>query len=262
MNALTPQKPQAPNPYESYGSTSRARRLIGTPLKFNKGEFLTGPKDDPRIVPLGTRLIAIPQSFGCCWQRFVGAKPAFGPGGLISEGFVLPPRHTLGDLEEALWTPDEITGEPRDPWCATHFACLAPSNMTPVYTFISSSYGGVEALKDLSAEYGKRLKLGGGGYPLVELAVDAYNHKNPRFGRIRKPRFLPVIEWVASARFDAAYEAARDGAGGGAAAPEPERLGPPTAGARRLDPPSYINDAPPIEENAYGGGVIDDDIPF
>jgi hypothetical protein len=257
MNALTP---QTPNPYESYGTTSRARRLIGTPMKFNKGEFLSGPKDDPRVVPIGTKLVAIPQSFGCCWQRFVGSKPAFGPGGLVSEGFVLPPRHTLGDLEEALWTPDEITGEPRDPWNATHFACFAPSSLTPIYTFISSSYGGIEALKDVSAEYGKRLKLGGGGYPIIELAVDAYNHKNPRFGRIKKPRFLPVVDWVASARFDAAYQAARDGAGGGAAAPEPESLEPPT-GARRLDPPSYDEPPPPIE--SYDGPVvIDDDIPF
>lgn len=258
MNALTPHGPQAPNPYESYGSTSRARRLIGTPMKFNKGEYLTGPKDDQRIVPLGTKLVAIPQSFGCCWQRFVGAKPAFGPGGLISEGFVLPPRHTLGDLEEALWAPDEITGEPRDPWCATHFACLAPSSLTPVYTFISSSYGGIEALKDLSAGYGKRLKLGG-GYPLIELAVDAYNHKNPRFGRIRKPRFLPVVEWVAAARFDATYEAARDGAGGAAAAPDHD----PEWAAGEQRPRLVRNEALPPPPESYGGPAeIDDDIPF
>jgi hypothetical protein len=259
MNALTPHGPQAPNPYESYGSTSRARRLIGTPMKFNKGEYLTGPKDDQRIVPLGTKLVAIPQSFGCCWQRFVGAKPAFGPGGLISEGFVLPPRHTLGDLEEALWAPDEITGEPRDPWCATHFACLAPSSLTPVYTFISSSYGGIEALKDLSAEYGKRLRLGASGYPLIELAVDAYNHKNPRFGRIRKPRFLPVVEWVAAARFDATYEAARDGAGGAAAAPDHD----PEWAAGEQRPRLVRNEALPPPPESYGGPAeIDDDIPF
>jgi hypothetical protein len=249
------------NPFAEYGA-SQARRPIGLPLKFIKGEYLAGLKDAQHEVPIGTELVAIMPSLGCCWRKWTGSKPINGPGGLVVNGFRLPLRHTLGDLDETLWEIDPITGKPRDPWTEVHWLCFAAPEFKPLYTFESSSAGGIEALQDLAHEYDKRVKLGGDGYPMIAVSVDAYQHSNPRIGRVKKPRLLPVIEYVAASAFDSAFVAA-SGRSGDRNDSDQHLEASRTAA---LPPAMSRDQLPPIDSNDYGipeiGDQIDDDIPF
>jgi hypothetical protein len=84
--------------------------------------------------------------------------------------------------------------------------------------------------------------------------VGSYAHRDRTIGRVKHP-ILRVVEFVDAAPFDAKLAVVA-----GRAVRGPEE--PPT-GARRLDPPSTYNEAPPIENDPDAGRCeIDDDIPF
>src|SRR5262249_37064655 len=83
---------------------------LGRILKFNKGKYFVG--DDE--VKLGREFIAHTAQWTRGWVKFVDNIPTEKHIGRAVDGFKVPERDTLGDLDKTGWEKDSA-GHPRDP---------------------------------------------------------------------------------------------------------------------------------------------------
>lgn len=185
------------NYFEQYGASMTVSNIIGTLLKFNKGDWLSG--QDEEEVAVGTRLTAMVDTLQVGWLKWEDGKPSQQLMGLVAEGFQPPRRKELGDTDEGEWDVDETTGKPRDPWQFSNYLLLRPPGLKKVddedmLTFATSSRGGLNAIGDICKTYGKEMRQRPDMFPIIELGVDAYNHSNRQFGRIKIP-VMKIIDW-------------------------------------------------------------------
>ena len=61
-----------------------------------------------------------------------------------------------------------------------------------LYTFTTSSRGGLGAIADLSRRYGRHRRKHDDVFPLIALDVDSYQHNNKAYGRIKVPQLTPM----------------------------------------------------------------------
>jgi hypothetical protein len=192
-----------PNAFEAYGQSVSGNRIVGDLLKFSKGEYLAGQNGDE--VDMGTRVIAIMQSFCVGWVKWQDGKPVDYRMGPLAEGFVPPRRDTLGDDDEDLWEVDD-KGKSRDPWQLSNYVVLLEQGGDKLYTFTTSSKGGMGALGKVAGAYGKNIRMKPDDYPVLSLSKDKYKHPNKEYGWIHVPKF-DVVAWVNRAEADAALSA-------------------------------------------------------
>jgi hypothetical protein len=231
------------DPFANY-RRDRPRVLIGQRIKFVKGRYLT---KDNTVVPAGTRLVAIMRLLTIGWQKWVLSTCVDSDVGLYAEGFRLRPR-PLDDRDETLW--EVVNGKLRDPWQRVKALPVCDPASEALYTFVTSSAGGIGAIDDLFEAYGKRhanLK-----HALIELGVSEYWHKDRTIGQVLVPVFKLVGLVDDGRRYDALLDAASN-----AVRPAIEAQGPP---APRLTVTGGLQTPPAAVEGGYDG--IDDDIPF
>lgn len=213
------------NPFLSYGRATSQSTIVGELLKFSKGEWTAGKNDTE--VPEGTEMVAIMDQLLTGWIKWVDGKPAEQEMGLVAEGYRPPRRSDLGDMDKDSWEVDQH-GVPKDPWQLTNYLVMKDTASGEVYTFTTSSRGGISAVGKLSEAYGKNMRAKPDLFPVVALQVDSYKHSNKSYGKIFVP-MLPVVGWLDKA---AALEGIEDGAadaepvaavkkGGGKAKPAP-----------------------------------------
>jgi hypothetical protein len=183
------------NFFELYGDSIGATTLVGETLKFNKGKYLVGRSE--KELPDGTRLVADFNLFRAGYVRWQNQRPTKTHMGLIVEGFNPGPRKPLGDNDETLW--EKFTdGQPKDPWqFSNELVMFNPKDPDELYTFVTSSKGGLGAVRALSAEYGLHIRHAADELPLVELTVGSYTHKNKSYGKIKVP-VLALVGWVSA----------------------------------------------------------------
>lgn len=185
------------NYFASYGEEATARgNIIGSLLKFNKGDWLLGQDEDE--INIGTKFVAIMDRLDIGWQKWEDGKPAGTRMGKVVEGFQPPRRKDLGDSDETEWEVDD-QGNPRDPWQFSNNLILRRLGTTgetddDLVTFITSSRGGIGAIGEVCKIYGKEMRSQPDRWPIIELGVDSYNHSNKTFGRIKVP-VLKVVGW-------------------------------------------------------------------
>ena len=187
------------NFFEKYGQAAANRSHVGDLLKFTRyGEFRFGKYDEE--APLGTVLAAYMTTFCTGWTLWQSNHPVEEIMGPVGEGFVPPPRSTLGHLDKTQWEAFD-DGREKDPWAFTNKIVLVDLRKTePVfYTFSTSSKGGIGALGALSLQYGEHLRQKPDESPLIELGRDSYTHSNRSYGEIRVPVFKPV-GWTPTAK--------------------------------------------------------------
>jgi hypothetical protein len=181
------------NPWLEYGAAVGASDIVGDLLKFSKGDFLAG-QDNREIAP-GTRLIANMDSLEVGWIRWEDNRPADRQMGRCAEGFKPPKRNELGDNDKSLWALDD-SGSPRDPWqFSNHLVLADPEDDGQIYTFATSSKGGLTAIGALCSTYGQAMRQHPDEWPIVELDVGSYAHSNKSYGRIKFPIF-EVVGWA------------------------------------------------------------------
>lgn len=216
------------NYFEDYGNTATQTALVGALLKFSKGDWLKGKDEDP--VDEGSRFTAIMDRLEIGWIKWEDSKPAAYNMGKLVEGFKPPRRKDLGDENEDDWDVDEQTGKPRDPWQFSNHLILREVGTTgedddDLYTFATSSRGGINAIGDLCKNFGKIFRMKPDEWPIVEIGVDKYKHSNKAFGVIKVPTFT-IVGWEPKSP---PAKVARLPARGKPAAPPP----PPAAAGRR-----------------------------
>lgn len=191
------------NYFESYGSQVSQKAIVGQLLKFNKGDWLVGEANEE--VEIGTRFVCNMDQLMVGWLKWVDNKPDQQIMGLVVEGYQPPRRHTLGDDDKTQW---EIgtDGKERDPWQFSNYLIMKtpgePGIDEELYTFATSSRGGLNAIGDLCKTYGKAMRTRPDEYPIIEIGVGKYNHPNKEYGIIKFPT-LTVVDWEAKDVFAA-----------------------------------------------------------
>lgn len=183
------------NVFEQYGSQMSQSNITGQLLKFSKGDWLFGQDDEE--MKAGTKLVANIPELMVGWIKWVDNKPVEQLMGRLADGFQPKRRSELGDNDDTTWEVD-AQGKPRDPWQFTNYLLMKRPGKKAVddelFTFTTSSRGGLGALGALCKTYGQEMRTKPDELPIVELDVNSYNHPNKDFGRIKVPVFN-VVGW-------------------------------------------------------------------
>jgi hypothetical protein len=180
--------------FEHYGNEATARNITGTLLRFSKGDYLAGTEGED--IPVGTRFIAAMDSLSVGWLRWWDNAPdPQGQMGLVIDGFQPERRSALPDQDKSQWQLDS-EGVPRDPWQFTNYLILRRVDDGEIFTFATSSKGGLNAIGELAKEYGKKMRQRPNDWPVVKVDVGSYLHRDRTLGRIKFPIF-EIVDWVA-----------------------------------------------------------------
>jgi hypothetical protein len=158
-------------------------------VKYRKGKWTIGIDQTPILI--GTRMafdITSPSDGHVKWenkrpvdsamQRVIAGPP--------------PARDTLGDLDEALWPPDPISGKPRDLWARTMSIVLKDIESWEEGVYSTSSVGGINAIGKLLRNVRAGIAKGQTGVPIAALETDSYEHHE--YGEVHTP-VLRLVEW-------------------------------------------------------------------
>jgi len=192
------------DPFEAYANAVAPRTIIGTLLRFSKGDYIAG--EEGKQIPQGSTFTANVDELLAGWVKWSGGKPVEHIMVRVAEGRMLPKRESLGDAEASRWEVDG-SGVPRDPWQFTNYLPLL-DEQREVFTFATSSRGGLTAVGDLTRRYGRHRCAGHRDvHPIIALDVGSYPHQNREYGRIKYPLFRPA-GWAPKAGFNEALAAA------------------------------------------------------
>jgi len=180
---------QSDNPFADYADSATTTSIVGKLLKFSKGDWLAGKDEDE--VPAGTRFVANMGELLTGWQRWEDNKPTDMVMGKVMERFQAPRRNELGDMDREQWEVDG-TGKERDPWQRTNYLLMKGANDGELYTFTTSSKGGLDAVARLCKDYAPFMAQKPSEWPVIEIGHDSYAHPNKDFGRIKVPTFKIV----------------------------------------------------------------------
>jgi len=215
----------ARNAFESYGQQMSISSITGTLIKFNKGDWVTGDDED---LDDNMELVANMDQLMVGWIKWVDNRPAEQIMGPVAEGYQAPRRNELGDTNQDEWETDD-QNRPRDPWQFSNYIVLKEpgqdASTDNLYTFATSSKGGLGAIGALCREYGKDMRRRPDQYPIIRLGTDSYNHRE--YGRTKVP-LLTIVGWEPKAQFEAVTEVSRQ-----EPEPEPEPEPAPTRAAGR-----------------------------
>jgi hypothetical protein len=183
-----------PNFFEAYGNAVATRNIVGDLLRLTKfGEYNAGIEGEE--IPLGTRLIVAMPTLMAGHVKWEENRPVDQRMGYVAEGFVPLKRKELGDNDTSLWERDEETGKERDPWQFTNTLVMVRPADNALFTFTTSSKGGLNAIGELSKTYGKHIRMAPDDLPGVELRMGRYQHRNRNYGKIAFPIFK-LFGWV------------------------------------------------------------------
>jgi hypothetical protein len=192
--------PTERNAFEQYGDQVSTKMLVGTLLKFNKGDWIKGEDED---VEPGTKFVANMEQLMVGWIKWVDNRPDQQIMGAVVDRFQAPRRESLGDTDEDQWETDN-DGKPRDPWQFSNYIVFKPvgkkAKEDELLTFATSSKGGIGAIGELCKVYGKEMRTHPDQFPIIEIGVHKYKHSNPEWGWIKVPT-LKVVGWEKSELF-------------------------------------------------------------
>ena len=165
--------------------------IVGRMIKFGKeGQFVT--PDDGEPIAVDAEFVAL------CDQTLVGRIKFNGDGeppdrimGLLYDGFVMPPRESLGDLDESQW-PIGLDNLPADPWQHQMYLVLQRTTTMEMFTFVTSSKTGRRAVGNLLRHYDRVRKAHPDDCPVVRLKVGGFPHDDDRVGWVKVPVFVVV----------------------------------------------------------------------
>jgi len=176
------------DPLEAYADSIAPVLIIGKLLRFSKGDYLAGEAGDE--VSAGTMLTANLDELMAGWIKWVDGKPAEHRMVRVADGRSPPKRAEFGDDDQEKWETD-ANGAPRDPWQFTNYLPML-SEAGDLYTFTTSSRGGLNAIAYLARRYVNHRRRHPDVFPKVTLGVGSYQHANKEFGRIKFPEFAPA----------------------------------------------------------------------
>jgi hypothetical protein len=165
--------------------------IVGRMIKFGKdGKFITA--DDDEAVSDDTDFIALCDQTLIGFIRFNGSgNPPDRAMGLLYDGFVMPPRETLGATDVSKWELG-LDGKPQDPWQHHIYLVLQRGDSAEMFTYVTSSITGRRAIGNLLRHYDRLQKTHPDMYPVVRLKVGGFQHRDDRVGWVATPMLAVV----------------------------------------------------------------------
>jgi hypothetical protein len=178
-------------PIERYVDEIAPSMIAGKLIKFSKeGKFVISETGDE--ISADDDFIALCNETLIGWIKFNDdGTPPDRAQGLLYDGFVMPSRASLGDLDEQQW-PNGLNGQPADPW--QHQVCLvlqSPATQE-LFTFATSSQTGRRAVGNLLRHYDRMHRTDSESYPVVRLKPSGFAHRDERVGWVHVPAFAVV----------------------------------------------------------------------
>jgi hypothetical protein len=170
-------------------------RDFGRPLKFTKeGTWVTA--DDGEPVAETVRFIVLANQTRIGWIKFngEGQTPTM-EGGLLYEGYQMPPREQMGDLDPSEWEIG-LDGKPADPWLHQIDVVLQNEETAEMFHFAARTKTSRRAVAITLRHYDRIARAYPGALPLVVLRVGGYQHSEKRVGWVKTP-VLQVVGRVA-----------------------------------------------------------------
>ena len=160
--------------------------IVGRMIKFSKeGTFVTS--DDGQEIDEGAEFTVLADETLIGWVKFGGAgEPPERAMGLLYDGFQMPERESLGDLDESAWE-EGLDGRPADPWQHHQYLVLQHTGTSELFTFVTSSKTGRRAVGNLLRHYDRMRKTHPDELPVVRLRTGGFEHKDSRVGFVNTP---------------------------------------------------------------------------
>jgi hypothetical protein len=160
--------------------------IAGKVIRFTKkGKFVT--PDDGAEIGDDVDFIALVDETLIGWIRFNGqGEPPDRVMGLLFDGFVMPPRSSLGDDDEAKWNIG-LNGRPEDCWQHQVNLVLQRVDTRELFTFSTSSVTGHRCVGTLLRYYDRLRRADPDSYPVVRLKVGGFQHRDDRVGWVKTP---------------------------------------------------------------------------
>src|SRR5262245_21714566 len=179
------------DPVQQYLSEVAPVSIVGRMVKFNhKGSnFVT--TDDDAAIDEDAEFVALCDQTMIGWVKFNDEAPPDRVMGLLYDGFRMPKREELGDMNEADW-PAGLDGKPADPWQHHQYLVLQNTDTAELFTFVTSSATGRRAVGNLLHHYNRMERTNPGELPVVKLNIGGFNHKDDRIGWVPTPVFAVV----------------------------------------------------------------------
>jgi hypothetical protein len=176
---------------QSYLDEVAPSSIVGRMIRFDgkAGVFIT--PDDEGEIKDDIDFIALCDMTLIGWIKFNEDAPPDRRLGMLYDGFRLPPRDSLGDLDPNDW-PAGLSGEPEDVWKHQIYLVLQQAGTTELFTFVTSSKTGRRAVGNLLRHFDRMQKLNAGEYPVVKLKAGGFQHKDERIGWVPTPTFAVV----------------------------------------------------------------------
>ena len=106
--------------------------------------------------------------------------------GLLYDGYIMPPRATLGDTDVSQWEIG-LDGKPADPWQHFIYLVLQRGDTGELFTYTTSSVTGRRAIGNLLRHYDRLQRTHPDMYPCVRLKTGGFNHRDDRVGWVNVP---------------------------------------------------------------------------
>jgi hypothetical protein len=165
--------------------------IAGRLIKFGKdGAYVTS--DDGAALPEAAEYILLADDTLVGWMKFNGVGEA--PEkimGLLFEGFEMPSRESLGDLDPKAWELG-LDNQPQDPWLHQQCLVLQNTETAELYTFTTSSKTGRRAVGQLLRHYERMQRTKPDELPVIRLGKGGFKHKDSRVGWVDTPVFVVV----------------------------------------------------------------------
>jgi hypothetical protein len=188
--------------FTKHANETASKLWVGTLMKFTKGDFVAGQNN--KDVPLGSRFVAMMPGLMVGWLKWSDGHPVDNAMGLVSEGFTIAKRDTLGDNDKSQWEVDP-NGRQKDPWARGNYLILVDAKSEEVYTFASGSKGGESAIGELCRAYGGHVKMYPTQVPVIEIGAGSYRNTTYRTD-VDVPTFK-IVDWVEEAAYMALVKA-------------------------------------------------------
>jgi hypothetical protein len=160
--------------------------IVGRMVKFSKeGKFVT--HDDGEEIDEDAEFTTLADETLVGWIKFNGlGEPPSREMGLLYDGFQMPAREELGDLDASQWE-EGLDGRPADPWQHHIYLVLQHTGTAEMYTFVTSSKTGRRAVGNLLRHYDRMRKTHPDELPVVRLRTGGFEHKDSRVGFVNTP---------------------------------------------------------------------------
>jgi hypothetical protein len=186
--------PVTADPVQDYLDAFTVPTIPGTQFRFN-GKDAKYVLLNADLLPLEEtdKFVFLADMIWGGWIKFArdGETPPTRIQGLLTDGFRLPPRDTIGDTDESKWEIG-LSGKAEDPWRHQLVILLQKIGADELYSFIATNPTSRGAVTDLINHCQRRKRSGKNDYPIVKLGTRSFPRREPPKVKVWCPHFTIV----------------------------------------------------------------------